>query len=282
MAPPPQPARPPAAAFASGHPCGRGTGGNVGRAAVPLNSIRWFTSPPSPCNNYPRAVAPPPAPRGLPRRAPPISARPRHSEGNETRRKGKKKFGEERAGPAGAAGPAQVSGARRGRGGRAGAPGAAPHGHGAGDGNRPPTEPGERRRGCGEGLPFVPPTPARSGRGAAGRQRARGPRLFLCLFWWFRPALPTPGGRLRAQEPSRGRGVCTRVLGWKGEAEPAPRQRRPGRAGPRALCTGDRAGPLPPQGSRTPGLPRCPSGEPSAGFGRAGDRGARQSTCTLC
>lgn len=233
MRPPLPPARPPAAAFASGHPCGRG---GRGAGAVPLNSIPWFTSPPSPCNNYSRAVAPPPAPRGLPAWAPPISARPRHSEGNETRRKGKKKFGEERAGPAGAAGPAQVR--ERGGAGAAG-PGLRRRlrtATGRGDGGRPPTGPGERRRGCGEGFPFKPPTPARSGRGAAGRRRARGPRLFLCLFWWFRPALPTPVGRLRAQEPSRGRGVCTRVLGWKGEAEPALRQRCARRARPRALC----------------------------------------------
>lgn len=248
-------------------------GGAAGWAAVPLNSIRWFTSPPSPCNNYSRAVAPPPAPRGLPAWAPPISARPRHSEGNETRRKGKKKFGEERAGPAGAAGPAQV----RERGG-AGAAGPGLRWRlrtatGRGDGGRPPTGPGLRRRGCGEGSPFVPPTPSSSGRGAAGRQRARGPRLFLCLFWWFRPPLSTPGGRLRAQEPSRGRGVCTRVLGWKGEAEPALRQRCARRARPRALRT-DRGASAPRWSRRRcparPGAPparagpRCPSGEPSA------------------
>lgn len=60
--PPAQPARcqrplpAPTPTFASGHwrgEAGEGgrRGGNRGQAAVPLNSILWFTSPPSRCNN---------------------------------------------------------------------------------------------------------------------------------------------------------------------------------------------------------------------------------------
>lgn len=138
---------------------------------------------------------------------------------------------------------------------------------------RPPA-PGSGGGAVGRVPPFVPSTPARSGRGAAGRRRARGPRLFLCLFWWFRPPLPTPGGRLRAQEPSRGRGVCTRVLGWKGEAEPARRQLGPA---PRRFGAGwGRGAALP-----CPAGPRCPPAEPSA-FGCCGDTAARESACALC
>lgn len=256
-------------------------GGERGAGTVPLNSILCFASPPSPCNNYSRAVAPPPppppAPRGLPSCAQPISARPRHSEGNETRRKGKKKFGEERAGPAGAAGPAQVrerggAGAGRAGPGWAGpswALGCGPARHRRGAGGR--RLPAHRPRGAAEGLwggspPFAPPTPVGSGRGARGS--------FSAFFGGSVPPVPTPGGRLRAQEPSRGRGVCTRVLGWKREAEPALGQRCAGRAGPRAL----RSDP----GGSAPGFPRCPRWAQRSGFGWCGHGGARESMCSLC
>lgn len=79
--------------------------------------------------------------------------------------------------------------------------------------------------------PPVPLTPAPGGPGVAERRRGRaGPRapeLFFSLFWWFLPpSSPPPGSSsLHAQEPSQGRGVCTRVLGWKGRGRGRPAAR---------------------------------------------------------
>lgn len=79
--------------------------------------------------------------------------------------------------------------------------------------------------------PHVSLTPAPGGPGVAerrwGRAGPRAPELFFSLFWSFLPpSSPPPGSSsLHAQEPSQGRGVCTRVLGWKGRGRGRPAAR---------------------------------------------------------
>ncbi|XP_041324852.1 translation initiation factor IF-2-like [Pyrgilauda ruficollis] len=240
-------------------------GGEAGRAAVPLNSIPWFTSPPSPCNNYSRAVAPPPAPRGLPAWAPPISARPRHSEGNETRRKGKKKFGEERAGPAGAAGPAQVR--ERGGAGAAG-PGLRQRPRtatGRGDGGRPPHWPRGAAEGLCGGFPLRAPDPRRQRARGCGATAGAGPAgSFSAFFGGSVLVSPPPaGGCVRRSHPGAEVFVLVSLGGRERQSRPSASAAPagPGPA-PSARPAGSSAGPkpCPPQGSPSPERAPLPLG----------------------
>lgn len=193
----------------------------VGVAAVPVRSAASCASRPA----FPRSA----------NQRPPASLRGQRN----TEKGGKKSLVRSERGRAGGGGGGtrrarrQVRGAERGwaghrRAGGQGAGGPSLRRGGWGGGGLPLAS-GVRRKGVPrEGFPPLPPTPdprtrqAQGGGGGAGP--GPGPRgffFFSSLFRSFlappRPPPPALGSfSLRAQEPSQGRGVCTRVLGWKG------------------------------------------------------------------